>query len=59
MGAVERLAPVFKEQGWTTCSGSGPGHGVWWKGAAETFVNQSAAGNPGLYQLERDRQDCP
>lgn len=57
--AVQRVASAFKEQGWTACSGSGPGHGVWLKGPTETFVNQNAAGNPGLYQLVRDSKDCP
>ena len=31
--AVERIAPAFAQQGWTSCP-SNPGTGVWWKGTS-------------------------
>ncbi len=58
-GAIERLSPAFTQQGWTVCRSSGGGHGVWAMGTMETFVNQSAAGNPTLSQVARSSQDCP
>jgi hypothetical protein len=56
--AIERLTPVFAQQGWTLCS-IGQGRGTWWKGALQTTVGQSAEGNPVLTQLARQSQDCP
>jgi hypothetical protein len=56
--AIERLTPVFAQQGWTLCS-IGQGRGTWWKGTLQTTVGQSAEGNPVLTQLARQSQDCP
>jgi hypothetical protein len=55
---VEKLTPVFAQQGWTVCFIVG-GRGVWAKGATQTFVSQSAVGYPTLSQLPRQTQDCP
>lgn len=55
---VEKLTPVFAQQGWTVCFIVG-GRGVWAKGATQTFVSQAAVGYPTLSQLPRQTQDCP
>jgi len=56
--AIEKLSPVFAQQGWALCSPP-MGKAVWAKGSVQTIVSQSAAGYPTLSQLPRQTQDCP
>lgn len=55
---VEKMTPVFAQQGWTVCFIVG-GRGAWSKGPTQSVVSQSAVGYPTLSQLPRQTQDCP